>query len=57
MTKDNNRRWIQADSSGEQRWPWMLIEVGFLSEKEAKWKRESSTVEGGQVWEAFIGPE
>jgi hypothetical protein len=35
----------------------MLIEVGFLSEKEAKWKRESSTVEGGRVWEAFIGPE
>jgi hypothetical protein len=27
------------------------------TEKERKWKWESGTVEGGQVWMAFIGPE
>jgi hypothetical protein len=32
----------------------MLVEVGFQSEKEQKWKRESGAVEGGRVWVAFI---
>jgi hypothetical protein len=35
----------------------MLIEVGFMSKKEVKWKRESGSVEGSRVWVAFIGPE
>jgi hypothetical protein len=51
------RWWIQAGSSGEWQWPWMLVEVGFPSEKEGKWKRESGVVEVGQVWVPFVGPE
>jgi hypothetical protein len=35
----------------------MLVEVGFRSEKERKWKQESGTLEGGRVWVTFIGFE
>jgi hypothetical protein len=35
----------------------MLIEAGFLNEKEGKWKWELSVVEGSRVWVLFIGPE
>jgi hypothetical protein len=47
--KRRRRTVDQANNGGEQRVSWMLIEVGFLSEKEEKWKRESGVVEGGRV--------
>jgi hypothetical protein len=49
MTKDGDGWQIQASSGGERRGPWMLVEVRFPSEKEGKWKRESSVVERAWV--------
>jgi hypothetical protein len=37
MTKDDDGLRIQANSSGERRWPWMLIEIGFSSRDAKKW--------------------
>jgi hypothetical protein len=48
-TKDGGGQQIQASSGGERRWPWMLVEVRFLSDKEGKWERESCVMEGGRL--------
>jgi hypothetical protein len=36
---------------------WMFVEVGFSSEKEEKWKQESSAVEANRIYVTYIGPE
>jgi hypothetical protein len=56
-TKGSGGLQIWAGSSGEQQWTWMLIEVGFSSEKEGKWQQESWAVDGGRVWVTLIGPK
>jgi hypothetical protein len=55
--KDGGERRIHTSSDGEQRRPWMFIEMRFLSEKLGKWKQESGAVVGVWVWVFFIGPE